>query len=176
MDTTTICSGETETASASEVIDARWLRRNELAELKIGWQFKDFRMQSLTRASETEFIAHFRPKFRLIRMLVPLFLRRSEMMGFDCFIRMAERAAWAIMNVLNTDSDRRYPALNKMNLRCRRPIKVNARTPVTIRVVLKKHSSMSSHDTFVLELHAGLEDAFKADMTLMLLDGYPSDL
>ena len=150
------------------------VRRAVNFEFRIGWQLKDFRIDSITQTSEDEYLAIMAPRFRLIRKCAPLVLKRSEVMGFDCFVRVIERCCIAIMRSLVVDPEKDIPVLANFNTRCRKPINVNARLRLPVRLQLKKHRAGERQNTFVFDFSAGEDGQFHGCVHAMMMHGQPT--
>jgi hypothetical protein len=150
------------------------VRRAVNFEFRIGWQLKDFRIDSITQTSEDEYLAIMVPRFRLIRKCAPLVLKRSEVMGFDCFVRVIERCCVTIMRSLVADPEKDIPVLANFDTRCRKPINVNARLRLPVRMQLKKHRAGERQNTFIMDFSAGEDGQFHGCIHAMMMHGQPT--
>ena len=102
----------------------RWIRRNSMFELNHGWQLKEYRPKVLRQIDDDTFVISFRPRYRLIRMIAPLLLKRPELVAADCAIRMLDRSILAILRASGRLDDKCTISILSLKLSCRKRLVV----------------------------------------------------
>lgn len=138
-----------------------WLRRHSMFEMNHGWQLKEYRPKFFEQIDRSRFIISFRPRYRLIRRLAPLLLRRPERMAIDCSVRMLERTLTPVLRLSGRNTGAAAHEITAMQMHCRSPITVQAGRQVPLHLELEDPVPSDPVDTFRLRFTIGDGKAFE---------------
>ena len=146
------------------VFSSRLLNRYSVFELNHGWQLKEYRPKIFEQADSSRFVISFRPRYRFIRMLAPVLLKRPEHMAIDCSVRMLERCLYPILHLSGHSKGTTRPFITNLKIRCRQPITVKAGSLVPMHLQIMEPEAPPSAGTNLLEFSIGHEEEFKGEV------------
>ncbi len=141
-----------------------WIRRHSMFELNHGWQLKEYRPKYFEQTDRTRYIISFRPRYRFIRRLAPLFLRRPERMAIDCSIRMLERSLAPVLQLSGRSSGSAVHRITDVKMHCREPITVRAGRLVPLHLELVAPEPGEPETGFHLRFSLGNDTAFEGSL------------
>ena len=141
-----------------------WIRRHSMFELNHGWQLKEYRPKYFEQLDRTRYTISFRPRYRFIRRLAPLFLRRPERMALDCSIRMLERSLAPVLQLSGRSSGSVVHRITRVEMRCREPITVRAGRLVPMHLELVASEPGEPETGFHLLFSLGDGAAFEGSL------------